>query len=104
MPYFVGDYETAPHESLFWYANRMGAVRMGKWKMLIEDDKHYLFDLEADMGEQKNVMNENPEQMLKMVSAYFGFKNQMPAYRNPFARPIDIPSPEVVGKPVLDPK
>ena len=67
MPYIGGGSDRQPHDYLFWYANRMGAVRGGKWKMMIEDDKHYLFDLENDMGETKNVMKENPEVMHKML-------------------------------------
>ncbi len=104
MPFLKGGYDREPHKYLFWYANRMGAVRMGKWKMLIEDDYHYLFDLESDMGEKKNVMKQNPEIMHEMLAAYFDFRNQMPPYRNPFARPIDIKDPAVIGLPTLDPK
>ncbi len=105
MPYFTGGYDDrAPHKHLFWFANRMGAVRMGKWKMLIDEDQHYLFDLESDEGETKNVMKENPEVMHEILSAYFDFRNQMPAYRNPFIRPIDVRSKEVLGLPTLDPK
>ncbi len=104
MPFLTGGYERAPHKSLFWYANRMGAIRSGKWKMLIEEDYHYLFDLENDREESKNVMKENPEVMQELLAAYFDFRNQMPAYRNPFARPIDIKDPTVVGLPTLDPK
>ncbi len=91
LPYFMSDYKAdAPHEELYWYANRMGAVRMGKWKMLIEEDYHYLFNLENDKGETKNVMRDNPAVMIEMLDKYFAFRNQMPAYRNPFIRPIDI--------------
>ena len=104
MPYLMGGNYNAPHKFLFWYANRMGAVRMDNWKMLIEDDKHYLFNLADDMGETKNVMRQNPDIMRKMLEAYFEFRNEMPAYRNPYLRPIDIPDSAVVGLPVLDPK
>lgn len=104
MPYFTGGYEKDPHKHLFWYANRMGAVRMGKWKLLIEDDHHYLFDLEADPGEKTSVMKDNIEITHELLAAYFDFRNQMPAYRNPFVRPIDIRSEAVIGLPTLDPK
>lgn len=104
MPYLKGGNYDAPHKFLFWYANRMGAVRMGNWKMLIEDDKHYLFNLAEDMGETRNVMKQNPDIMRKMLEAYFEFRNEMPTYRNPYLRPIDIPDSTVVGLPVLDPK
>ncbi len=95
MPFLTGGYDNAPHKALFWFANRMGAVRMGKWKLLIDDDYHYLFDLESDMGEKKSVMKENPEVTHSLLKEYFNFRNQMPPYRNPFRRPIDLRSEEV---------
>ncbi|MFR9617672.1 MAG: sulfatase-like hydrolase/transferase, partial [Rikenellaceae bacterium] len=95
MPFLTGGYDDAPHKALFWFANRMGAVRMGKWKLLIDDDYHYLFDLESDRGETKSVMKENPELTHSLLKEYFNFRNQMPPYRNPFRRPIDLRSEEV---------
>ncbi len=95
MPYFTGSCEDAPHEALYWYANRMGAVRKGNWKLLIEEDYHYLFDLKSDMGESKSVMTKNPAVTRELLDDYFKFRNQMPAYRNPYRRPIDIRTDEV---------
>ncbi len=104
IPYFSNNYNEAPHEHLFWFANRMGAVRSGKWKMLIDEDYHYLFNLEEDMGETKNVMRENPEVMQELLAAYFNFRNQMPAYLNPFIRPIDRKDPAINGLVPVEPK
>ncbi|WP_299555866.1 sulfatase-like hydrolase/transferase [Seonamhaeicola sp.] len=101
LPWMRGDYKEDPHKALFWYANRMGAARMEKWKLLIEDNKHYLFDLENDIGETTNVMKQNPEVMDEIFGAYINFRNEMPAARNPFLRPIDIRHADVKN---LDPK
>ncbi len=95
MPYMMGDYDAAPHDYLYWYANRMGAVRSGQWKMLINDDYHYLFDMSSDAGETKNVMRQNPEVMKRLLDAFVAFRSEMPPYRNPYCRPIDIPSEDV---------
>jgi arylsulfatase A-like enzyme len=104
MPYLKGNYSENPHKALFWYANRMGAVRMGKWKYLVEDGKHYLFDLENDIAETTNVMKEYPEVMTEIHEAYINFRNEMPACRNPFLRPIDIPDPAVFEIQVVEGK
>ncbi len=104
MPYLIGGYNEDPHEALFWYANRMGAARMGKWKYLVEDGKHYLFDLENDIAETTNIMKKYPEVMTEIHEAYIRFRNEMPASRNPFVRPIDIPDPKVFGLPVVEGK
>lgn len=104
MPFLAGNYNEDPHKALFWYANRMGAARMGKWKFVVEDGKHYLFDLENDIHETTNVSRKNPQVMEEIFGAYIGFRNQMPPCRNPYIRPIDIRSPEVMNLPELDPK
>jgi arylsulfatase len=58
------------HEYLFWDFKGYGgqiAVRMGKWKAVKQkvasnpDAPLQLYDLEADLGEKKNVVAENPE-------------------------------------------
>ncbi len=102
LPFIRGGYDTQPHETLFWYANRMGAARMGKWKFLVEDNKHYLFDLENDIAETTNVSKQNPKVMQTIFDAYINFRNEMPAMRNPFLRPLDIPSPDVINLPVVE--
>ncbi len=103
MPYFTGGYENAePHEALYWYANRMGAIRQGEWKLMIEDDFHYLFNIESDPGEKENVMKQNPEVMRELLDKYFAFRNSMPAYRNPYIRPIDHVTEAVKALPAID--
>lgn len=104
MPYLKGNGMEDPHHMLFWYANRMGAARMGKWKFLVEDNKHYLFNLEEDISESRNLVREEPVIFQEIFEAYIDFRNQMPACRNPFIRPIDIPAPEVVDLPVIEGK
>ncbi|WP_066631376.1 sulfatase-like hydrolase/transferase [Labilibacter marinus] len=104
LPWLRGNYSEDPHKALFWYANRMGAARMGKWKFLVEDNRHYLFDLENDISESKNVMKQNPEVMQEIFEAYIHFRNEMPACRNPFIRPIDIKSPDVIDLPIIEAK
>ena len=55
----------------------------------IEDDYHCLFDLAKDPRETTNVMKQNPEVIRDLLRVYFDFRNKIPAYRNPFIRPID---------------
>jgi arylsulfatase A-like enzyme len=59
------DGATSPHEAYFFYkTTTMRSVRQGKWKLhLGYDDKNIiaaeLYDLEADVGEQKDVSGSN---------------------------------------------
>jgi arylsulfatase A len=68
-----------PHEAIFYYADgNLNAVRSGRWKFKVQtklqDETEYgkydlpdakiapaLFDLEFDLGEQKNVAAEHPD-------------------------------------------
>jgi len=54
-----------PRKEFFYYRlNNLEAVRSGKWKLKIKDgnsELKLLYDLEADIGENENVYNENPQ-------------------------------------------
>jgi arylsulfatase A-like enzyme len=63
----------APVQSreLFWRAGRQGAVRSGKWKLLIDQPEWYgphllLFDLSKDPGERSDVAQANPAIVAKL--------------------------------------
>lgn len=63
---------------LFWhyphYGNQGGApgcaVRLGKWKLIhwFEGDRAELFDLEADIGETKDVASSHPDKVAELQS------------------------------------
>jgi len=55
------------HAHLYWELNGQQAVRMGQWKAvrLKPDRKTQLFDLEADLGEQNDVADQNPKIVAK---------------------------------------
>ena len=69
LPSLVGD-EQREHKYLYWEFPAYGgqqAVRMGKWKAIRRnlnrrlDTEFQLFDLEADIGEQRNVAAQHTE-------------------------------------------
>ena len=51
------------HEALFWKDDaEQWAVRAGRWKLLSNrQGQTELYDLQADLGEQNNVVSEQPE-------------------------------------------
>ncbi len=61
LPFFTGKEKAPPHESLFWRWIDQSAVREGKWKLLVGGPRSYLFDLETDPGEKRNLIAEQPE-------------------------------------------
>ncbi len=75
VPYLRGTKQGAPHERLYWRWIAQSAVREGKWKYLRGGSREYLFDLDADCGEHRNVLREHPEiakRMHSMVTAWAG--------------------------------
>lgn len=70
---------------MFWTAGRHWAVRSGDWKAVSVPDKEKdekevkweLYNLKDDPGETKNLANDNPEQLAKLVKYAFE------AYKDP---------------------
>ncbi|MFC7336062.1 sulfatase [Haloferula chungangensis] len=61
LPYLTGEKKDAPHEALFWRWNGQTAVRAGNWKYIRGGDREYLFDMQNDISESKNLLSTNPE-------------------------------------------
>ena len=69
LPYILGEKEGYPHKDLFWkYNGRFNiinndtikvppryAIRSGKYKMIIEEDETFLYDLNNDVSETNNL-------------------------------------------------
>jgi len=49
------------HEYLFWRWSRFRAVRMGKWKGVQTNKKLALYDLDVDIGENKDLSGKRPD-------------------------------------------
>ncbi len=61
IPYLSGEKSGPPHEILTWRWIAQGAIREGKWKLLVGGDREYLFNLEADRSEKKDLSLAEPE-------------------------------------------
>lgn len=63
MPWLKGLKEGAPHRALFWRSVYNRAVRMGPWKMILDDkmNRTQLYNMEEDPGETRNLAEEKPE-------------------------------------------
>jgi arylsulfatase A len=86
-PLLAGERDArTPHEMLFYYrASQLQAVRSGKWKLIVDyADKKYtsadrkefelrkhephLYDLSTDIGETKDIANENPDVVERLMA------------------------------------
>jgi arylsulfatase A-like enzyme len=60
VPYLRGEAAGDPHEALFWRWRSQGAVRAGRWKLILLGDQRFLFDLDSPEGERRNRLTEFP--------------------------------------------
>jgi arylsulfatase A-like enzyme len=68
------------HEQLFWSeGGRSGewAVRRGKWKLVAQQNKVELFDLDADPSETTALNGEYPEKLQELSRLYDAWLDQM---------------------------
>ena len=77
----------SPREEMFWQRrNRIGA-RVGKWKWVVMDDgEGGLFDLDADIGESRDLSAEQPDTLDRVRRRYRNWLREMEAAepRGPF--------------------
>lgn len=61
LPHLNGKQANAPHAALFWRFWNQAAVRAGKWKYLKAGPAEFLFDLDSDAHETKNLLASHGE-------------------------------------------
>ena len=98
LPYALGQTSRPPHERLFW---RMGggaafAVREGRYKLVkIGQSAPELYDLDADIGESKDLAGARPEVVARLDRAREEWNRQLipPLFESP--RPDTPPKKKV---------
>lgn len=68
VPFLCGEAQGVPHETLYWRWIAQSAIREGKWKFLRGGGRTYLFDLDLDAEEKRNLSAQHPE-IAKRLSA-----------------------------------
>ena len=92
-PFVNGQSTETPHETLFWSNGPNIAVRQGKWKLVKSYENTWLFDLQSDMGESKNLAKSKPEIVMQLEQAYQEWRSQMskPAWPSkPNRRKVEV--------------
>lgn len=78
LPHLTGAKTTPPHENLYWRFGPQWAIRQGNYKLLQpRGEAAQLFDLAADVGEQKNLAADKPEIVEKLRAAYQKWNAQL---------------------------
>jgi arylsulfatase A-like enzyme len=92
MPYLTGRAEGKPHETLLWRFGAQWAVRHGDWKLVasrIDGTTPRLFNLEDDIGEEKDLTAAEPAKAKELKAIYDKWNAEqkdplwVPAKKNP---------------------
>jgi uncharacterized sulfatase len=77
IPFLSGQNEAPPHDALLWRWDAQSAIRAGKWKLLRGGNREYLFDLDADLQEQANLIKKHPEIANRLRSQLNDWANEL---------------------------
>ncbi len=78
LPFLTGRHTGIPHETLFWRMGQQAAVRKGRWKLVIRRQQSpELYDLVADIAEQRDLAQQEPDVLRKLGQAYEQWNAQM---------------------------
>lgn len=79
LPFLTGQRQGTPHETLFWRMGDKRAVRQGNLKWLRADDGHArLYDLEKDVGEERDLAPEKPDVAARLAQAIARWEQSLP--------------------------
>ena len=79
-PYLQGKASAAPHDHLFFAIAKQAAIRSGKWKFVRDQQGgHHLFDLEADVGETKDLAAAEPARLKELAERWEAWHTQVRA-------------------------
>jgi septal ring factor EnvC (AmiA/AmiB activator) len=66
---------------LFWRYRNMTVARLGVWKYVKSQDEEYLFNLEEDISETKNLITEKKEKSSQLKDLLRDWENEMQQYK-----------------------
>jgi len=93
LPYLRDEKKGPLHEFLAWSNGPNKAIRAGQWKLIKSGDHIWLFDLEKDIGEAKNLVKVRPETAQRLEQTLNRWLEEMapPAWPSkPNRRVVDI--------------
>jgi len=79
-PYLKREKSTPPHEALYFQTSGLGngAIREGRWKLVLDKGEPKLFDLASDLGETTNLADQERERVATLTKKWSAWKAQMP--------------------------
>jgi arylsulfatase A-like enzyme len=79
LPHLTRERNEPPHQALFWRYGDHRAIRQGKWKlMLTAGEPAGLYDLDADIGESKDLSADHPQLVAELAARYARWNAELP--------------------------
>ena len=83
LPAIRGENTGPLHENLYWSRVKKGrpeewAIRQGRWKLMGDRRGVKLDDLQADIGETKNLARQDPERLQSLLKTFEQWRGQLP--------------------------
>ena len=80
FPYIQNKTSEKPHETLFWRANHIRAIRHNNWKMIlsVRDNWLLLYNLDTDKSEEIDLSEMKPEEKEELIQYFEKWNNQLP--------------------------
>ncbi len=85
LPVLCGK-QPSPRERMFWKRRGDMAARVGHWKWVDSERGAGLFDLSQDVGEKRDLSEQNPDKLAELKAAFAAWQAEMQAAapRGPF--------------------
>lgn len=78
LPYLSGEKTGQPHETLYWRFGPQWAIRHGDLKLLqAAEGGTQLFDLSNDVGEQRDLASEKPDEVAQLTKEYQAWNSEL---------------------------
>jgi len=78
LPYLNDSNESKPHQTLFWRRAAFAAVRDGDHKLVRYPDRPaVLYNVAKDIGEHKNIADDNPLLVRKLMKKLFSWETEL---------------------------
>jgi arylsulfatase A-like enzyme len=78
LPWMKGTHDL-PARTLFWRNRRARAARKQEWKLVIEGERRFLFNLARDIGEQRDLASSEPHRVRQLDAELAVWEKDLPA-------------------------
>ncbi|MEM8500091.1 MAG: sulfatase-like hydrolase/transferase [Pseudomonadota bacterium] len=94
LPFVTGDAEDTPHDALFWRSGASQSALVNGWKLNVSNppNRSWLFDLNSDPNEQRDLSKARPDKLAELQAALAEHNAEQapPAWPSRLSIPINI--------------